>query len=336
MKKRLQLWLEAIWYHRHVSGILLRPLGALFLCIVALRRFLYRKGILKSTTLPVPVIIVGNLTVGGTGKTPLIIYLAELLRQAGYKPGIISRGYGGQSEQWPRSVTADSSAIEVGDESVLLADRTGCPLAVGPSRIQAAEMLLSVNDCDILLSDDGLQHYAMARTLEIVVIDGARRFGNGLCLPAGPLREPLTRLSNVDLRVVNGAAANNKEFAMQVKALAAINLNTGEQRPLSTFKHQACHAVAGIGNPQRFFTVLAAEDIVFTEDIFSDHHRFAASDLQFQDTLPVLMTEKDAVKCKTFAAANHWYVPIIMEPVAGFNEHFLTLLQEKLNGYKFA
>lgn len=332
IKSFIQRGLESVWYQRHWGWVCLIPLELVFRLVVRLRRYGYAQGWLTSTRLPVPVVIVGNLTVGGTGKTPLIIYLAARLRQAGYAPGIISRGYGGQASTWPCLVTATSLASEVGDEALLIAKRTGCPVVVGPKRVAAAKFLLQQASCDIILSDDGLQHYALARTLELVVVDGVRRFGNKRCLPAGPLREPVSRLAEVDLVVVNGEAQASHEFSMQVKAAMAVNLLTEEQQPLSVFVGQKVNAVAGIGHPQRFFSTLHTLGIDAQNFEFPDHHPFSPSDLQFNDSLPVLMTEKDAVKCLGFAAKHFWYVPIQVQPDANFDANFLTLLQEKLNG----
>ena len=262
MKKQLMRWATDIWYKDQVIGLWLSPLGFLFNDAVRFRRFLYRLGILKSHTLPVPVIIVGNITVGGTGKTPLIIWLAEFLKESGFKPGIISRGYGGKAESWPQWVTFDSDAKNTGDEALLIAKQTGCPMAVGPLRVDAAKLLLSKADCNVILSDDGLQHYALNRTIEIAVIDGERRFGNGYCLPAGPLREPIERLQNVDFIIVNGEKSEDNELSMRLVGDQLVNLVTGEQKPLAEFKGVECHALAGIGNPERFFNVLEAAGLL--------------------------------------------------------------------------
>ncbi|MDD1613525.1 MAG: tetraacyldisaccharide 4'-kinase, partial [Methylococcaceae bacterium] len=204
MKKTLTRWATDIWYKDPFIGVWLMPLGFLFSDAVRFSKFLYRLGVLKTHTLSVPVILVGNITVGGTGKTPLIVWLAGFLKDSGFKPGIISRGYGGQAESWPQSVTADSDAKNIGDEALLIAKQTGCPMAVGPSRVDAANSLLGQADCNVILSDDGLQHYSLNRDIEVAVIDGERRFGNGYCLPAGPLREPIERLHSVDFIIVNG------------------------------------------------------------------------------------------------------------------------------------
>ena len=329
MKKTLIRWAEDIWYKDQVTGVWLAPFGFLFNDAVRFRRFLYRLGILKSHTLPVPVIIVGNITVGGTGKTPLIIWMAEFLKESGFKPGIISRGYGGQAESWPQWVTVDSDAKNTGDEALLIAKQTGCPMAVGPLREDAAKLLLSKSDCNVILSDDGLQHYALNRTIEIAVIDGERRFGNGYCLPAGPLREPIERLQRVDLVVVNGQEAEENQFTMQLVGNTLINLVTGEQKSLDELKGVECHALAGIGNPERFFEVLTSAGLIFESQSFPDHYQFQNHDIQYSDNKPVLMTEKDAVKCSAFAGIKHWYLPVKAVPETGFTEQLLNLLKRK-------
>ena len=329
MKKTLTRWATDIWYKDQFIGVWLSPLSFLFNDAVRFRRFLYRLGILKSHTLPVPVIIVGNITVGGTGKTPLIIWLAEFLKESGFKPGIISRGYGGQAESWPQWVTVDSDAKNTGDEALLIAKQTGCPMAVGPLRVDAAKLLLSKADCDVILSDDGLQHYALNRTIEIAVIDGERRFGNGYCLPAGPLREPIERLQNVDFIIVNGEKYEDNEMSMRLVGDQLVNLVTGEQKPLQEFKGVECHALAGIGNPERFFKVLEAAGLICKTHNFPDHYPFQHHDIEFKDNKPVLMTEKDAVKCRAFAGEQHWYLPVKAVPEAAFSEQLLNLLKRK-------
>jgi tetraacyldisaccharide 4'-kinase len=325
MKLTLARWAEAVWYKGGCFGIVLLPITTIFSGIVWLRRFLYRKALLKSHTLSVPVIVVGNITVGGTGKTPLIIWLAELLVKSGYKPGIISRGYGGQSETWPQVVIDSSDVNKVGDEALLIAKRTRLPLVISPSRVDAAKQLLDSFDCDVLLSDDGLQHYKLNRDIEIAVIDGERRFGNGHCLPAGPLREPIERLSTVDFVVVNGEKSAGHEVSMQLCGDVAVNMETGEQKPLQSFQGE-CHAVAGIGNPGRFFKSLQLKGLSFKTHNFPDHYPFALKDIEFDDNKPVLMTEKDAVKCSQFANAKHWFVPVQAVPDPIFGQQFLDLL----------
>ena len=314
------------WYTRSPWLILLTPVAFIYCLIVRLRRLLYRIGILQSHNLPVPVIVVGNLAVGGTGKTPLVAWLAELLKQSGYSPGIIARGYLGRARHWPQQVRPDSDPVMVGDEAVLLAGLGGCPVAVAPRRVQAARALLEHNTCDLILSDDGLQHYALQRDIEIAVIDGIRRMGSGLCLPAGPLREPARRLAEVDLVVVNGLVKHG-EFPMMMKCMTAYSLSDGgEMRELKSFRGQTVHAVAGIGNPERFFAALRQAGLDIEEHAFPDHHHFAVQEIEFHDGLPVIMTEKDAVKCRGFALKNSWFAPVIIEMGRDFESRILELV----------
>jgi len=333
MKKSIIRWFEDAWYKEMYLSAYFMPLSMVYVDAIRLRRFLYRIGVLKKTRLPVPVIIVGNITVGGTGKTPLVIWLVDLLKQQGYHPGVISRGYAGEANAAPQAVTADSDAALVGDEAILLAQHCACPVYIGVDRPAAARQLLAHHACDVIISDDGLQHYALQRDLEIAVIDGQRRFGNGYCLPVGPLREPPERLKQVDLVVVNGGTEFLEgEFAMQCRGDYLINLATGEQKPLTEFKGLACHALAAIGNPTRFFAQLAAAGLDCKTHAFPDHYPYTAADIQFKDSKPVLMTEKDAVKCRHFADERHWYLPIAAELPAAFSQQLLKLLKEKHHG----
>lgn len=333
MKKSLARWFEDAWYKEmYISGWFM-PLSMFYVDVIKFRRFLYRIGVFKKTKLPVPVIIVGNITVGGTGKTPLVIWMVEFLKQNGYKPGVISRGYAGKANQIPQTVSATSDPAQVGDEAVVLAARCDCPVVVGADRVAAARQLLSTNACDVIVSDDGLQHYALQRDIEIVMIDGQRRFGNGYCLPVGPLREPPERIRQVDLVVVNGGGElHDGEFAMQCRGDALINLQSGERKPLADFAGSDCHAVAAIGNPSRFFTQLANAGLKCDPQAFPDHHAFTASDLNYKDDKPVIMTEKDAVKCRSFAAAKYWYLPVDAELPESFSQQLLTLLKDKTHG----
>ncbi len=332
MSKTLASRIEKIWYKDIIVGTWFSPFSYLYQDVIRFRRFLYRIGIFKTHTLPVPVVIVGNITVGGTGKTPLIIYLAKLLKQTGFNPGVISRGYGGQASAWPQAVSVESDTKDVGDEAILLAKHCDCPVAVGPVRADSARMLIERANCDLILSDDGLQHYALNRDVEIAVIDGQRRFGNGFCLPAGPLREPVERLQGVDFVIVNGDKVEEHEFSMQVDGDTAINLLTGEERSLSDFSGQPCHALAGIGNPDRFFGLLSGAGIAIDKHVFPDHHQFKPADIQFNDDAAVLMTEKDAVKCTGFASPKHWYIPVTAKLEPSFATQLLTLLREKNHG----
>lgn len=300
--------LDHYWYSTNIISLLLLPLAGLFCSVSFIRSLLYRLAVLKSFRAPVPVIIIGNISVGGTGKTPLIIELVKQLQAKGKKPGVISRGYGGKATSWPQIVDAQASVIEVGDEPCLIYQQTACPMVVGPDRKQDVELLLSKFDCDIVLSDDGMQHYALQRDIEIAVVDAQRLFGNHFCLPAGPLREPVSRLESVDLVLFNGATDEQAGFVMQAENCQMIT--TGESVPLAHFSGQTIHAVAGIGNPQRFFDMLAKQGIKVIPHVFVDHHDYKLSDIMFDDDLNVLMTEKDAVKCKTFNLTKHWSVPI--------------------------
>jgi tetraacyldisaccharide 4'-kinase len=306
--------LASLWYSRSPLVLLLLPLSWLFRLLAALRRLGYGAGVLPSHRLSVPVIVVGNITVGGTGKTPLVIWLVEHLRTLGYRPGLVSRGYGGQARNWPQQVRPDSDPVMVGDEAVLLARHCRCPMAVGPDRVAAARALLKHHDIDIVVSDDGLQHYALQRDLEIVVIDGVRRFGNGYCLPAGPLRETPRRLESADLVVANGLGGR-REYSMRLRPGDTWRIDDPQQRrELRAFAGMKVHAVAGIGHPERFFTALAGLGVQVIPHAFPDHHPFRAEDLVFaNDEHPILMTEKDAVKCRAFTGLQAWVVPVRAE-----------------------
>jgi tetraacyldisaccharide 4'-kinase len=299
--------LESAWYGSRRAPWWTRPLAALYSAVVRLRGLLYRVGWLRSVRLPVPVIVVGNLSVGGTGKTPLTIAVATALQARGYHPGVVSRGYGG-SQRDPQLLDETPIPSLVGDEPCLIRAE-GIPVSVGRDRPAAATLLLEAG-CDVVIADDGLQHYALARDIEICVIDGTRRFGNGQLLPAGPLREPMGRLQRVDFRVCNGGVAQPGEVAMQLRGGEVVSLADGERRPLSDFTGQQVHAVAAIGNPVRFFDSLRAAGLAPIEHAFADHHPFAREDFAFADDLPVLMTDKDAVKCVGFSKPDWWRVPV--------------------------
>jgi|GEM_PF-25059 tetraacyldisaccharide 4'-kinase len=319
-------WLDRYGYSLNLAAVLLWPFSLLFGVVARTRRRLYQHGLLRSEAIEVPVIVVGNINVGGTGKTPLVMRLVELFREAGYQPGVISRGYGGQSAQWPRHVTADSDPRQVGDESVLLARRCRCPVVVDPDRVAAARALLATYDCNVLLSDDGLQHYRLRRDIEIAVVDGFRRLGNRACLPAGPLREPPSRLREVDFVVGNGVA-RGEEYIMSLQGDTALNLtDPWVSSALSGFRRGTVHAVAGIGDPRRFFDHLRHARLRIIEHPFPDHHLFRPEDLQFQQDLPVLMTEKDAIKCRSFALEEGWYVPVDAQLDPEFEEAVLKRL----------
>ena len=300
------------WLRRGLISWALWPVETLFGVIVRLRRYAYQHGWIARIDLGVPVLVVGNLTVGGTGKTPLVLWLVDRLREQGFQPGIVSRGYGAKPGRQPISVTADSTAAQVGDEPLLLARRSACPVMIHPDRVKAARALLATHSVDMIVSDDGLQHYRLARDLEINVLDGQRRYGNGRLLPAGPLREPLNRLRSIDFTVCNGGHPGPGEAAMSLHGDNAISVAEPLRvRSLGRFGEGArVHAVAGIGNPVRFFAHLRGAGLVPIEHPFPDHHAFSADDFAFADTLPIIMTEKDAVKCLNVCGPNAWYVPV--------------------------
>ena len=328
LKDKIDYHLQKSWYGKSGLTPFLRPLSWIFITIVFLRRLMYEYKILKQEKLSIPVVIVGNLTVGGTGKTPLVIWIANYLKKAGYKPGIISRGYGGQARKWPQQVRPDSDPVMVGDEAVVIARQTQCPMAVGPYRLDDSLALQKYADVDVIISDDGLQHYALHRNVEIAVIDGIRRFGNGYCLPAGPLREPVSRLEETDMRVTNGIAAQG-EYGMKYIGEHAINLVTKEQVPLSEFKDNDTFAIAGIGHPDKFFNFLRTHGIRMTTRAFPDHHIYKSTDLEFDAIKTVIMTEKDAVKCQRYANDNWWYVPIDIDISEEFGTHLISLLEKR-------
>ena len=319
--------LDYYWYTRSPWLVLLTPLSLVFRVIVNLRRLAYRGGLRRSTRVSLPVIIVGNITVGGTGKTPLVAWLAKYLRSKGYKPGIISRGYGGQASSWPQQVRPDSDPAVVGDEAVLLAAMTLCPMAVAPDRVMAANALIEYGDCDVILSDDGLQHYALQRDIEIAVIDGVRRFGTGFLIPAGPLREPVSRLQEVDLVVINGLGKGQEHQMRMIQGDARNLLDPDKVCAMDEFRSQRVHAVAGIGNPERFFQSLKDAGLQVEPHSFPDHYQYRPDDIHFGDNRPVLMTEKDAVKCRHFAAENDWYVPVEVR----MSDEFCASLDELLD-----
>lgn len=314
---------ERLWYQSGYAWWLLLPLSWVYGFITALRRMLFRLKLKHQTKLPVPVIVVGNITVGGTGKTPFTLLLCQQLQQSGFKPGIVSRGYGADIRA-PLQVQADATASQVGDEPLLLARRSGCPVVVCPDRVAAAEQLLADNDVDIIISDDGLQHYALARDIEIVLIDGKRGLGNAQLLPAGPLREGIWRLKQVDLVLANSAPFSGADGVM--------HLVTASVKPLigqHTLADEPVTLVAGIGNPQRFADTARNAGFTVAEcRFFADHHAFCAGDFAGING-PVLMTEKDAVKCREFARPN-WFSLMVEARLDTASQHKLTTLITEL------
>ena len=325
--------IEKVWFEQHnakwVVVPLLLPLSFLFWLLSTLRRFLYAIGLLKQQAVDKPVIVVGNIGVGGNGKTPVVVYLVDLAQQLGFHPGIISRGYGGKAPHYPYLLNDQSTATEAGDEPILIFNRCQVPVVVGSDRVADAQLLIA-HGCDLIISDDGLQHYRLARDIELLVIDNKRLFGNGLLLPAGPLREGLWRLKQADLLIFNGkksvesknkdknknAKADNDEkmLSMTLSAIEVVQLSTGIKIPLAEFieKSPNINAIAGIGDPKRFFETLSQCQFTVVESRgFVDHQQFVSTDFDdFQDNIPLLMTEKDAVKCQQFTKPHWWYLPV--------------------------
>jgi len=331
MSQTLASLLNEIWYSNHPARWLLWPLALLFRAAVWIRRQLYQRGMLKSTEFDVPVIVVGNLSVGGTGKTPLVIWLARELRRRGLRVGVVTRGYRGKHLDWPERVNPDSDPAALGDEAVLLARRTECPVVAGPDRVAAVAKLLAEVPLDLVLADDGLQHYRLARAFEIVVVDGERGLGNGLCLPAGPLREPPSRLRQVDAIVVNtGDWGHAGVFRGDLVPTRVVQLSSGTSKSLADFRGQPVHAVAGIGHPARFFAMLDAHGLLVDPRPLTDHADMQATDLSFEDLAPVLVTEKDAVKCGSFAHERVWCVVADFQFRDPDGQRFMRLVQREL------
>ncbi|PCH58259.1 MAG: tetraacyldisaccharide 4'-kinase [SAR86 cluster bacterium] len=332
-------YLEQAWDRKAPWLILLWPLSLLFMLLAGLRKNFISHG----AKTPVPVIVVGNISVGGTGKTPLVLALAAQLKAAGFNPGIVSRGYGSKAPYYPFKVAADSKVDEVGDEALLIVQNSGCPMFIGADRPAALAALLIDSQCDLVISDDGMQHYALARDIEIAVVDAQRLFSNGFCLPAGPLRERVSRLKTVDHIMINGELAQPLETievlknaaslsSMQMKPSYFINLKTGERKPFGGAPFNIgtkLQAVTGIGNPQRFFDLLAKLPYQLETNVFPDHHRFTLQDFEneaIDASQPVVMTEKDAVKCQTFARSNFWY----LQAKAHVDSEFLQRITEQV------
>jgi tetraacyldisaccharide 4'-kinase len=326
------------WASRGAIAWLLWPASLLFGLVVFFRRLLFRFRLLKSHSAGIPVIVVGNLSAGGSGKTPLVLHIAEILREHGWKPGIVSRGYtggaraAGSKAEAPREATIASDPYEVGDEPMLLARRSGCPVWVAPDRVQACAALRAQHpECDVIVTDDGLQHYALRRDVEICVLD-ERSMGNGFLLPAGPLREPRSRLASVGAVVVHGdSPAAGHRMTLEGDKLVRMT-DARDVRTVKSFAGQRVHAVAGLGNPKRFFLQLGRAGLKVVPHPFPDHHAFRAEDFEFGDADPVVMTEKDAVKCKRFAQAHFWVFPVS----AALDPAFERWLLEKLGGSKAA
>ena len=316
-----------IWSGESPLWLLLLPLSWLYGLVSGVIRLFYRLGLKRAWRAPVPVVVVGNLTAGGNGKTPVVIWLVEQLQKRGIRPGVVSRGYGGKAAHYPLLLAPDTMTAEAGDEPVLIYQRTGAPVAVSPVRSDAVQALLAEHDVQIIITDDGLQHYALARDKEIVVIDGVRRFGNGWWLPAGPMRERASRLKSVDAVIVNGGAARPGEITMQLQPGMAVNLLTGERQAVSRLP--ALVAMAGIGHPPRFFATLEQCGARIEKRVpLADHQVLVAEQVDALTTpgQTLIMTEKDAVKCRAFAKENWWYLPVDAELSGEQPEHLLQEL----------
>lgn len=324
--------LIASWYGGRKPYGWLAPFTKLYTKQAIKRRQDYLTCQKNSYKAPIPVIVVGNITVGGTGKTPMILWLIDYCQSKGLKVAVVSRGYGAKPPHFPWRVLPSQTAKQSGDEPLLIVKRTHVPLMIDPNRSQAVQQLIEEDNPDLILSDDGLQHYALARDLELVMIDNERKLGNGHCLPMGPLREPAERLSAVDAVIYNGAEQDSDgRFAMRLKPNQLVNVVTGEVKPLTFLAiNQAVHAVAGIGNPQRFFNSLQQLGWQVIPHAFADHANYHKALLTFADNVPVIMTEKDAVKCQAFAEPNWWYLKVTSEPSANFVKWFEQKITELL------
>lgn len=322
--------LEHYWYQKNVLAWLLLPLSWLFCAVAITRRKFYKSGIKKSFSAEVPLVVIGNIVVGGSGKTPLLIAISEYLKEKGFNPGVVSRGYGGTASGLKQVEEGDPASL-VGDEPLMIHQRADVPVVIGADRVAAVSRLLAQNQCDIILSDDGLQHYRMHRDLEIAVVDAGRKFGNGFCLPAGPLREPVSRLGDVDIVVYNTAgtgssAGDTGACSYALKIVDLCHLSKGEQSKLHSFTGKTVHAVAGIGNPSRFFSDLRNSGVDVVEHAFSDHHVYTQDDFSGWDTDCIIMTEKDAVKCRVLSLPDAW----IMRVRADMSDALVSQLDSKL------
>ena len=329
--RRSHRWSHKVWYEGALSGLVLLPLSWFYALLLLIRSLLYRYGVFKTFKAPAPVIVVGNVTAGGTGKTPTVLWLVEQLRARGFNPGIVSRGYGGSRSGTSMRVDADSDPAVVGDEPVLLAKRGQCPVAVDADRVRAATMLVD-DGVDVVIADDGLQHRRLQRDYEICVVDGTRGLGNRRLLPAGPLRESYRRLDHVDRVLINGGVRDTAAYRFELVASDAHRLNGSLVRPLQGFRDKTVHAVAAIGNPSRFFDTLREQGIQVIEHGLPDHQALSKSDLNFGDDFDVFMTEKDAVKLGRNLGDKYWYVPVefTMDPLraTALMDHVVVRLQQ--------
>jgi tetraacyldisaccharide 4'-kinase len=328
----VQAFIRAQWDKRGIWAWLWLPLSLLVCALAALKRKAYKWGLFKTSRITAPVLVIGNLSVGGAGKTPLVAHIAELLSNHGYQPGIISRGYKGSARHWPQNVTPESDPLKVGDEPVMLAALTGCPVVAGPDRARSAQQLVDQNNCDVILSDDGFQHLKLARDINILVFDTALNdgLGNRWCLPSGPLREPASARRAADMQVFHGSAPEERKGAAYAMTLLPGEIYAQKDKAIASMDHlkqQPLHAVAGIGNPMRFFTSARSLGLTILEQPFNDHHLFTEVDLQFDDEYDVVTTQKDAIKLARIATRRTiWVLPVQASP----GKRFDTDLLEKL------
>lgn len=324
MRQRLERWIHSVWYDGAISGVVLVPFSWLYQVIIVVRTQCFKLGWRQRYKASVPVIVVGNITAGGAGKTPFVIWLVELLQRLGHKPGVVTRGYGGELTD-STLVTAAHHANEVGDEALMLARRLDAPVVAGRSRSTSAAMLEEL-EVTIIVADDGLQHYALERDAEICLIDAQRQFGNGRLLPSGPLREPVSRLNSVDVVVNHLATLEAGQSGMALVNPRVYQLTSGKTLSLTSFKGTSVHAVAGLGNPERFFTSLKRAGLTVIVHPFADHHQYSGSDLDFGDDLPVFMTDKDAVKCESFTRDHFYAVRVDAQLSSDVEESILDVL----------
>ncbi|MBE9560580.1 MAG: tetraacyldisaccharide 4'-kinase [Proteobacteria bacterium] len=338
MKSLALYWYRSDFLASLLAGFLL-PLSWLYCAVAVSRRKVYQLGLKKSYGAAVPVVVIGNIVVGGSGKTPLLISICEFIKNNGFKPGVVSRGYGGKVKGLKQVHDSDSAEL-VGDEPLMICQRTGVPVVVGADRVAAVNYLLEHNQCDVVLSDDGLQHYRMQRNVEIAVIDSSRGFGNGFCLPAGPLRERVSRLDEVDIVVYNDAADESsvdmaEDCSYVLKVADVCHLNSEEATRLSSFTGKKVHAVAGIGDPSRFFSQLCDDGIDIVEHAYPDHHAYAQADFSGWEKECIIMTEKDAVKCRQLSLPDAWVVSVQADMsdllISKLSTKILPLLKKTFN-----
>ncbi|WP_020408753.1 tetraacyldisaccharide 4'-kinase [Hahella ganghwensis] len=326
-------FIERLWYERSLWRLIclpfFLPLTFIYVLVVYCRKCYFLFFVRRQSQCSVPVIVVGNISVGGTGKTPLTLALIRYFHGRGYRVGVISRGYGGKPDVYPHKVLPTDDPGTCGDEPLLISQRTGAPVVIDPDRVAALRFVMESSECDLVISDDGLQHLNLQRDVEIVVVDARRGLGNGWCLPAGPLREPASRLKSVDFVIANGEGSIPANYQMQLAPSRLVAVSGHDSRLTNDFAGKRVHGVAGIGNPERFFLTLEALGIEVIRHAFPDHHRYTRQDIDFNDGLPVIMTEKDAVKCRVFELSDLWYLEVEGVVDQSFFENLEACIQNK-------